>query len=187
MVENKDIIRISKNGIETDNIYNFNEIKNEAIENSHEPFPNWTLKEIHEQPKSINNTLNNGARIKNNDINLGGLKMLNFIKEDIENIIGLGCGTSYHASLFLKKYINKIGNKNLNIVESFDASEFNENDLPRKGKTLCIICSQSGETRDLITAIEICKKNKCITLGISKCGRFINSSNSRLWYIFKCG
>ena len=166
MVENKDIIRISKNGIETDNIYNFIEIKNQVIENSHDPFPNWTLKEIYEQPKSISNTLNNGGRIKNNDINLGGLKMLNFIKNDIENIIGLGCGTSYHATLFLKKYINKTFNKNLNIVESFDASEFNENDLPSKGKTLCIICSQSGETRDLINAIEICKKNKCITLGI---------------------
>tara|TARA_A100001011_G_scaffold140444_1_gene148409 strand:- start:376 stop:2199 length:1824 start_codon:yes stop_codon:yes gene_type:complete len=166
MVENKDIIRISKNGIETDNIYNFIEIKNQVIENSHKPFPNWTLKEIYEQPKSISNTLNNGGRIKNNDINLGGLKMLNFIKNDIENIIGLGCGTSYHATLFLKKYINKTFNKNLNIVESFDASEFNENDLPSKGKTLCIICSQSGETRDLINAIEICKKNKCITLGI---------------------
>tara|TARA_Y100000389_G_scaffold113691_1_gene110828 strand:+ start:3408 stop:5231 length:1824 start_codon:yes stop_codon:yes gene_type:complete len=181
MIENKDIVKISKNGIETDNIYNFNILKNQIIENSHEPYSHWTIKEIYEQPISINNTLNNGARIKNNDINLGGLRMLQFIKNDIENIIGLGCGTSYHATLFLKKYINKSCNKNLNIVESYDASEFSENDLPKKGKTLCIICSQSGETRDLITAIDICKKNNCITLGI------VNVVDSLIAQTVDCG
>jgi glucosamine--fructose-6-phosphate aminotransferase (isomerizing) len=154
ILDNNDIVILTKDGYKTNIIYNTNNIKHEFIENSPGLYKYWTLKEIYEQPLSINRAMNNGSRINNNKIVLRGLEYLNQYKKDIVNIIGLGCGTSYHATMLLKYYFNR--HDNLNIVQSFDASEFNELDIPKKGKTLFIICSQSGETRDIINAIDIC-------------------------------
>ena len=79
----------------------------------------------------------------------------------------------------LKYYFNRASR--LNSVQSYDASEFSELDIPKKGKTLFIICSQSGETRDLINAINICKKYNCITLGV------INVVDSMISQMVDCG
>jgi glucosamine--fructose-6-phosphate aminotransferase (isomerizing) len=79
-----------------------------------------------------------------------------------EHLIVLGCGTSHHASMFAKFYFNS---NNFTTIQSFDASEFCKKDIPI-GNTLCIVCSQSGETRDLVKCIDICKKNDCILVGI---------------------
>lgn len=100
-------------------------------------------------------------------------------KKKIDNIIVLGCGTSYHAAMQFKYYIGN--NRQFNIVGAYDASEFSELDIPKNGKTLFIICSQSGETRDLINALEICKKVDCITLGV------VNVVDSMIAKMVDCG
>ena len=171
---------VLKNG--SDETYEINHTNSIIIENSPSPYLHWTIKEINEQPITINNATNNGARIKDDKISLGGLNFLNKNNIVVENIIGLGCGTSYHATMLLKFYFNKLLNNNkINLVQSFDASEFSELDIPKRGKTLCIICSQSGETRDLINAINICKNNDCITLGV------VNVVDSMIAKIVDCG
>ena len=128
------------------------------------PYKHWTLREIYEQNESLLNALNNGARIQNNNVKLGGLESIKKYIKNIENIILLGCGTSLHAcyigSYYLKKY--KCEKVNINV---YDASEFMISDI-NKGKTLVILISQSGETMDIHRILPEIKKKGCLTMGI---------------------
>tara|TARA_Y100000389_G_scaffold204941_2_gene261051 strand:- start:435 stop:2261 length:1827 start_codon:yes stop_codon:yes gene_type:complete len=165
-LDNNDIITINSSGYTSKKYYCEKYIKTITESLTPDPFPNWTIKEITEQPKSILNAINNGGRILNNDIILNGLNRLKDISSfsEVEHVIILGCGTSYYASMLAKYYFNNI--KKFNTIQIFDASEFTKIDLPKKGKILSILCSQSGETRDLIKCIDICRENNCILLGV---------------------
>ena len=166
-IENNDIITINSDGYKSNKTYISKEVNVSTNVASPSPFPHWTIKEINEQSQSIMSAINNGARIMDNNIVLGGLKHDAVVKLDtIEHLIVLGCGTSYHASMLAKYYFADKIRTTFNTIQSFDASEFTKSDIPKSGKVLCIVCSQSGETRDLINCIEICKEEQCILLGI---------------------
>jgi glucosamine--fructose-6-phosphate aminotransferase (isomerizing) len=183
IIENNDIITITKDGYTSNHIYDNKKIENIVYSDSPEPFLHWTIKEIFEQPKSILAAYNNGARIHNNEIMLGGLTILseiiNTTSRPIEHVVLLGCGTSLHACILAKLYFGK--SNIFSTVQALDASEFSSKDLPTKGQILCILCSQSGETRDLVKALDICKKQNCVTLGV------INSVDSLLAKSVDCG
>ena len=130
-----------------------------------DPFKHWTIKEIYEQPNTIYNTINRGGRIKNNnEVKLGGLEEHLSILKNINNLILLGCGTSYHAGLYGMYYLKTLCN--FNSVQVFDGAEFNNYDIPKIGTTAFILISQSGETKDLHRCIEIAKNNNIVTIGI---------------------
>jgi glucosamine--fructose-6-phosphate aminotransferase (isomerizing) len=130
-----------------------------------DPFKHWTIKEIYEQPNTIYNTINRGGRIKNNsEVKLGGLEQHVSILKNINNLILLGCGTSYHAGLYGMYYLKTLCN--FNSVQVFDGAEFNSYDIPKIGTTAFILISQSGETKDLHRCIEIAKNNNIVTIGI---------------------
>lgn len=130
-----------------------------------QPYLHWTLKEINDQPNVVLNSINKGGRIKNeSEVKLGGLELhINSLKT-INNIIILGCGTSYFAGLYGMYFLKKICN--FITVQVFDGAEFNDNDIPKAGNTAFILISQSGETKDLHRCIEISKNNNIITIGI---------------------
>ena len=129
------------------------------------PFIHWTLKEIHQQPGVILNTINNGGRIKNEtEVKLGGLEQHTDILKNVNNIILLGCGTSYFAGLYGMYYFKQLCN--FNTVQAFDGADFNEYDIPKIGTTALILISQSGETKDLHRCIEIAKNHNLTTIGI---------------------
>ena len=129
------------------------------------PYEHWTLKEINQQPSCVLNAINNGGRIKNQcEVKLGGLEQHISILKDIDNIIILGCGTSFYAGLYGMCYLKKMCN--FNSVQVFDGAEFNENDICKIGKTALILISQSGETKDLHRCIDIAKQNNLVTIGI---------------------
>ncbi len=129
------------------------------------PHQHWTIKEILEQPNVINSSLNNGGRIKNdNEIKLGGIENYENIFKGVDNIILLGCGTSYHVCV-IGTYFCKLLCK-FNIVQYYDGADFSENDIPKNGKTVFVLISQSGETRDLYLSLEISKKYNIPTIGI---------------------
>jgi glucosamine--fructose-6-phosphate aminotransferase (isomerizing) len=163
------------------NLIDYN-IKNEInLVYSLGDFKHYTLKEIHEQQNIINKITNNGSRIKNNKIFLGGLydykeKILN-----CDNIVLFGCGTSYNACLYSIYHFKKLCNfKN---VIAIDTCNFEEYLLP-SGKNCYFFISQSGETKDLFSVFEIIKKNKNlngITVGI------INVVNSLIARNVDCG
>jgi len=145
-------------------------------------YSHWMLKEIMEQPETLQKAYNYGGRINNNIIKLGGLDNISNIIKYIEFIYIIGCGTSYHASLIGELYLNEI--KQFVCVKSVNACEFNENTLPNiknYSTTLCVFLSQSGETMDVYNCLKICKAKKCVTLGI------INKVDSLIAREVDCG
>ncbi len=169
-LENKDICilekKIEKITLNTKNIYVENDVN--IFKNDLTPFPykHWTIKEIMEQPTTILNSLNNGGRIRNeSEVKLGGIEEHFEELKDVDNIIFLGCGTSFHVGLYGRYFFNKICD--FNTVQVFDGADFVLSDIPRKGKTALILISQSGETRDLYLVLEKIKDRKDIfTIGI---------------------
>ncbi len=168
-LHNDDICIITKlqNSISVNTIYNYTKKTVTAAESSltPDPYKHWTLKEINEQPDVILSAINNGGRIKSQtEVKLGGLERHTDSLKDIQNIIILGCGTSYFAGLYGMHYFKQLCN--FNTVQVFDGAEFNEPDIPRLGNTAFILISQSGETKDLHRCIEIAKNQNIITIGI---------------------
>ena len=168
-LHNDDICIITKcaYNIEVNTIYNYTKKNITLVESNLTPYPykHWTLKEIHEQPNVVLNSINKGGRIKNNyEVKLGGLEGYADALKNIQNIILLGCGTSYFAGLYGAYYFKHLCN--FNTVQVYDGAEFNEYDIPREGNTAFILISQSGETKDLHRCIEIAKNNNNITIGI---------------------
>ena len=127
-------------------------------------YKHYTIKEINEQSKTLLLALNNGGRIVENKIKLGGIEYILPYLNEIKNIVFLGCGTSFYACKIGENYIKRM-NLNLNTFV-YDGGEFNEYDIPKNGKSLFILCSQSGETMDLIQKIDLLKENGNITMGI---------------------
>lgn len=130
------------------------------------PYEHWTLKEINEQGK-LNNTLMFGGRVGlDGTIRLGGLDNHQDSLMNCKNIILLGCGTSYHAGLigqtFLRKYCPQISTICLNAAE-FDIDTIQ---VCKRHETAVVMVSQSGETRDLIKCLEICKAQNVLTIGV---------------------
>ena len=129
------------------------------------PYYHWTLKEIYQQPEVILNTINKGGRIKNEtEVKLGGLEQHIELLKMVNNIILLGCGTSYFAGLYGMYYFKHLCN--FNTIQVFDGAEFDEYDIPKIGTTALILISQSGETKDLHRCIQIAKNHNLTTIGI---------------------
>ena len=129
------------------------------------PYKHWTIKEINDQPDVILNSINKGGRIKNaSEVKLGGLEQHANSLKNIDNIIILGCGTSFFAGLYGMYFFKQLCQ--FNTVQVFDGAEFNEQDIPIIGNTAFILVSQSGETKDLHRCIEISKNNNITTIGI---------------------
>lgn len=124
-------------------------------------YEHFMIKEIHEQPKGLEETLN--KRIQDGVINLDGITMT---KEDIEGfnkIYIIACGTAYHAGLVGKYAIEKMAKIP---VEVDVASEFRYRDPFVDDKTLFIAISQSGETLDTLAALREAKSKGARILSV---------------------
>jgi glutamine---fructose-6-phosphate transaminase (isomerizing) len=176
IIEEDDICRLSygmelnQTTMTSDHEYRNHQISNnEEFLDSPKPFPHWTLKEIHEQPNVCLNAINHGGRILNDEsVRLGGFIGHEDKLKDIDNIILLGCGSSYNAGLLSVKYFRELND--FNSIQVIDGSDFVLENIPKLGKTCLILISQSGETRDLHNVLLLLKplKNlKCST------GRYI--------------
>jgi len=168
-LNNDDISILSKNNnkilIQTSSNYIQKKVNNVNYDLTPDPYKHWTIKEIFEQSETIINTINRGGRIKNNsEVKLGGLEEHIAILKNVNNIILLGCGTSYHAGLYGMHYLKTLCN--FNSVQVFDGAEFNTYDIPKNGNSVFILISQSGETKDLHRCIDIAKNNNIVTIGI---------------------
>ena len=184
------IIKISNNeynflkSIYSEN-YDVKKVLYEDIVDLSNNYKHWMLKEIMEQPETIQKAYNYGGRIKNNTIKLGGLDRINNIINYIEYILLIGCGTSYNAALIGENYLkNNNKFKTIKTIKTINACEFNSSDIPNidnKAKILCIFLSQSGETLDVYNCLKICKLHGCITMGI------INKVDSLIAREVMCG
>jgi glucosamine--fructose-6-phosphate aminotransferase (isomerizing) len=155
-----------------------------ALQNANDlnPFPyaHWTLKEIKEQIDSTLRAISLGGRLLSNyEVKLGGLNAKKSELMELDNIILLGCGTSYHAGMMGMRYLKDICD--FNTVQLFDGAEFGENDIPKRGKTGLILLSQSGETKDLHRCISIAQKRELFMIGV------VNVVDSQIAREVHCG
>lgn len=120
-------------------------------------YAHFMLKEIFEQPEAIANTLR--GRIKDGQIKLS----LNLDLAKIDRVMLTGCGTSWHAGLIGKYFIEKY----TGIPTEVDyASELRYRNPLINEKVLTVVISQSGETADTLAALRIANQQKSPTLGI---------------------
>lgn len=150
--------------VKTEKVYTNLKNEVEKIKLTPEPYNTWLEKEIREQATSSYRAINLGGRLLEDTVKLGGLERCQSKLVDIKNIILLGCGTSLYASQVGQYYFKKLAN--FNVVQVFDGAEFQEDDIPKLGKTAFILLSQSGETKDLYRVIEIGKKKNIILIGV---------------------
>jgi glucosamine--fructose-6-phosphate aminotransferase (isomerizing) len=165
-LENNDLIILSLEGIKNTSKLKKMSCNNETIVLSPAPYPHWTLKEIYEQKDSLYRAINNGDCIYLNKIKLNGIEIIHNNIKNIETIILLGCGTSFHACQIGAFYLKKYKYGKLNHIYVYDAAEFSPLDIPKNSKTLVIMISQSGETMDLYRVIPFIKEYGCLTMGI---------------------
>ena len=126
-------------------------------------YPDYMLKEIHEQPKSIRETIGSNLP-KNENVSLDGVKFSKKYLESLNKIFIVACGTAMHAGLAAKNLFENL----CSIPSEVDvASEFRYRNPIINKKTLCVFISQSGETADTIAALKLAKSKGAKTLAIS--------------------
>ncbi|MEW9669932.1 glutamine--fructose-6-phosphate transaminase (isomerizing) [Ammoniphilus sp. 3BR4] len=126
-------------------------------------FEHFMLKEIHEQPLTLRNTMR-GRINSENRVVFKGLGLTAEQIQGIEKIFIVACGTAYHAGLIGKTVIEKITRIP---VEVDIASEFRYRDPIVTDKTLVIVVSQSGETADTLAALQESKRRGAKVLAIT--------------------
>ena len=126
-------------------------------------FPHFMLKEIFEQPTSIENTMRGRVVLEHGDAKLGGLNTTYEQLRAIDRIIITACGTSWHSALIGGMLIEDLARIP---VEVEYASEFRYRNPIITPTTLVIVISQSGETADTLAAMREAKRRGAFTLGI---------------------
>ncbi len=117
-------------------------------------YKHFMLKEIYEQPRAIADTIAGRLQGDEGDIYLEDLKLDNEQLAALDKIFIIACGTSWHAGLVGKFYIEKLARIP---VEIDIASEFRYRDPIITDKSLTVLISQSGETADTLAALREAK------------------------------
>ena len=169
VLNNHDICVLDYSGsntveLKTNDNYEQHEVNNNQYALTPDPYPHWTLKEINEQVESSQRAISMGGRLLENSVILGGLNENEKKVGKIDNIIILGCGTSYHSGMYGAFYFKEMSE--LNNIQLFDGAEFTKEDIPKLGNTALILISQSGETKDLHRCIQIANDYDLFTIGI---------------------
>ena len=125
-------------------------------------YEDFMLKEIHEQPKSIRETI--GFKLNKENVELENIHFTKEFLQSINKIYIVACGTAMHAGLAAKPTIENFCKIP---VEVDVASEFRYRNPLIDNKTLAIFISQSGETADTISALKLAKEKGATTLALS--------------------
>lgn len=126
-------------------------------------FDHFMLKEIYEQPRSIRDCMRGRIYPEKGLVQLGGIKEFTGKLRNIDRIIIVACGTSWHAGLVGEYLIEEYARVP---VEVEYASEFRYRNPIITEKDLVIAISQSGETADTMAAIELAKEKGATIFGI---------------------
>lgn len=126
-------------------------------------YDHFMLKEIFEQPQSVENTMRGRLILHDGTAKLGGLNLTHDELLNIDNVIITACGTSWHSALIGEMMIEELCRIP---VEVEYASEFRYKNPIVTDRTLCIVISQSGETADTLAAMREAKRRGAKTLGL---------------------
>jgi glucosamine--fructose-6-phosphate aminotransferase (isomerizing) len=126
-------------------------------------FDHFMLKEIFEQPATIENCMRGRLLPDQGTSKLGGLNMSDEELLKFDNILITACGTSWHSALIGEHMLESLARIP---VEVEYASELRYRNPIVTDKTLCIVISQSGETADTLAAMREAKSRGARTYGI---------------------
>lgn len=124
-------------------------------------YEHFMIKEIHEQPKAVKDTLN--SIIKDKKIDLSEIGITEEYAKNIQQIIIVACGSAYHVGIVGQYVIEEAARIPVRVEL---ASEFRYRNPILNKNDLVIIISQSGETADSLAALRLAKDAGIKTLGI---------------------
>lgn len=124
-------------------------------------YEHFMLKEIHEQPKAVQDTI--GAYVKDENISLEDTGLSDEVLAELERIYIIACGSAYHVGVAAKYVIENLARVP---VEVDLASEFRYRNPIFAAHSLVIVISQSGETADSLAALRLAKEHGIPVLGI---------------------
>ncbi len=124
-------------------------------------YQHFMMKEIHEQPKAVRDTI--FPRLREDEVFIHELRMTEEQIKDLKKIFISACGSAYHAGVTGKYVIEELSRIP---VEVDLASEFRYRNPILEDNTLAIIISQSGETADTLAAMREAKRKGVRTLAV---------------------
>lgn len=170
-IDNMEIARLTRDEM---HVYNvdceeiekpFVEIRWDAAAAEKEGYEHFMIKEIHEQPRAVRDTLS--PRIREEDgarsIDLSETGLTDEELADISRVTLIGCGSAYHVGMACKYVIEQLARVPCEVDL---ASEFRYRNPLLDEHGLVIIISQSGETADSLAALRLCKERGVRTLAV---------------------
>ena len=137
------------------------EIKWDAESAEKGGYEHFMLKEIHEQPKAVQDTV--GAYVKDGRIDFSEVGLAEDFLKDLDRVYIVACGSAYHVGMAGKYVIEDLADTP---VEVDLASEFRYRNPKLMKNSLVIVVSQSGETADSLAALRLAKEKGVPVLGV---------------------
>ena len=166
-IDNLEIAELSPDEIHFYNIdreeiqKDMTEIKWDAESAEKDGYEHFMLKEIHEQPKAVQDTV--GAYVKDGKIDLAETGLDDEVLKDLERIYIVACGSAYHVGMVGKYVLEDLADIP---VEVDLASEFRYRNPKLVENSIVVVVSQSGETADSLAALRLAKDRGIPVLGI---------------------
>ncbi|MBS4023159.1 MAG: glutamine--fructose-6-phosphate transaminase (isomerizing) [Dethiobacter sp.] len=177
ILDDGELAEVTKNDVKIENgngasvekpIFN---VEWDAVSAEKDGFDHFMLKEIHEQPKAIRDTLR--SRLNDTGVVLDEIKLTHDQVKSLRKVVMVACGTAYHAGLVGKYVFEKM----LRLPVEVDvASEFRYRDPLLGEDTLVVVISQSGETADTLAALRLAKEKGSPVVAVTN---VVGSSVSR--------
>lgn len=166
-IGNREIAKLEKGKVTFYNIdreeieKNVTEIKWDAEAAEKGGYEHFMLKEIHEQPKVVKDTIN--SVVKNGKIDFSDIGLTDEEMQKISQIYIVACGSAYHVGMAAQYVIEDLTSIPVRVEL---ASEFRYRKMSLVKDSLVIIISQSGETADSLAALREAKDKGIKTLGV---------------------
>ncbi len=167
-LDDGEVVKLTQNSFEVTNMKN-TPVKKEIQTITWDPvsaekggYDHFMLKEIYEQPKAVMDTIRERIT-EDGPIHMEEIGLTEEDIKNIEKIVIIACGTSYHAGLVGKFVLEEM----CRIPVDVDvASEYRYRNPIIGKKDLIVVISQSGETADTLAALKLAKTSGAKTLGI---------------------
>ncbi len=137
------------------------EVKMDAKAAERGGYRHFMMKEIHEQPKAVRDTLN--SVLKDGKIDLSAAGIPDETLKELQQMLIIGCGSAYHVGVAIQYVIEDIARIPVRVEL---ASEFRYRNPLIPENSLAVIISQSGETADSLAALRLAKEKGMKTLAI---------------------
>ena len=166
-IGNMELCRLQKGNVTFDNL-DGDEIEKDLVEIQWDAeaaekagFEHFMMKEIHEQPKAVRDTVN--SVVRDGKIDLGGVGITEEEIQKLQQIYIVACGSAYHVGVAAQYVIEELAQIPVRVEL---ASEFRYRRMLFAPNSLVIIVSQSGETADSLAALREAKAHGVKTLAI---------------------